>query len=292
MLKSMTGYGSSQYHDNEIFMEAEVKSINSKSLDIVLTIPQEFGKYENELKKMIASKLLRGKIIVSLKQQVASVDISSNSMDEEAFKQNFSLLKRLAKEINCSDDILFSAAMKMPGVIAQKLIKKDLTKRIEIVSSLIEEALKECDFSRAKEGAILSPKIAGYIDNVYSFTKEIDAFDKNRIDEIKKKLKERLALLKPISELSEGRLEQELAYYAYKIDIEEEKQRILSHIQQFKTNLAEGGAVSKKLLFIIQEINREANTIASKANNYQIQKLSIDIKEELEKIKEQLHNVL
>jgi uncharacterized protein (TIGR00255 family) len=291
MIKSMTGYGHAQYCDDEVFIEAEVKSINSKYLDLSINVPQEFNSYGNELNKMVSNYLIRGKVMITIKQQCVQGK-SQYTIDEEAFADALSLLRHLSRDLDCHDDNLFNLAMKIPGVISQKSIKTNANKRIGVIKDILQEALEKCDYTRSMEGTVLAKKIAQYIYNVRQNTEEIQLLDKDRVDEVRKKLKERIEQLRPGIGLDESRLEQEVVYYAQKISIEEEKERALCHIEQFKESLATGGAISKKLLFIVQEINREITTTASKANNYPIQKLTIAIKDELEKIKEQIQNIL
>ena len=285
MIKSMTGFGKVESIFENKTILVEVRTLNSKNLDVNSKICNNYKDLESEFRREIANSLKRGKIDLTINNKSLS-DKNESKINLEIVKDYISQLKKLP--LNEGSDLL-SIAMKFPGVMkTEKEIISDFEKKE--VFKLFKNALKEVENFRDQEGKIIFKDFTDRIAVIESFLKKITKIDKNRIQSIKEKLKKTLKDLKVT--IDKNRFEQELIFYLEKYDITEEKIRLSNHLNYFKKTLNDNNYSGKKLGFISQEIGREINTIGSKANDFELQKLVVQMKDELEKIKEQLLNVL
>jgi uncharacterized protein (TIGR00255 family) len=218
--------------------------------------------------------------------------VSQININKNLFLQYFDHLKELADSVGSKSDDLFKMAVQFPDVIAANENNSDNKKEWQLILSVIKKAIENCNDYREKEGKVLSKNLIDYIVSIYKNLEEIIQLDPQRVEKVKKRLNENLKEFAKREELDENRLEQELIYYIEKLDISEEKVRLSSHLDYFKEILNGKYSMGKKLNFIAQEIGREINTIGSKSNDAAIQKLVVNMKEELEKIKEQVLNIL
>ncbi|RLD24983.1 MAG: YicC family protein [Bacteroidetes bacterium] len=290
MLKSMTGYGMGNTKDGSYEINTEIKSLNSKFADISVRIPSQWSSLELVIRKQLADALVRGKISVSVEVINSSDDVST-LFDEQLLKQYYKQFKKVADDLNNKDSDLFSLAMHAPNVIKVREDVIDTDISIAIKDS-VSQAIGNCDEFRQQEGAELSDKLKMYIDTISTLLQKIDPYDEQRIKKVEEKLRAGLESNKNLVDVDNNRFEQELIYYIEKFDINEEKVRLTNHLTYFIEVLEKEQANGKKLGFISQEIGREINTIGSKANNADIQRIVVEMKEELEKIKEQALNVL
>lgn len=291
MIKSMTGYGNVSFDDGRVQVQAELKSLNSKFLDLGLRLPKSFSNKELEIRNLINEKLERGKVSLSVEfQRVGEAEIKQ-AYNETLFLQYYTQLKKLADRAMAPYENLFQLALSAPDVIQSKLTEGASEEDWQLVRKAVEEALVKCDAFRISEGKVLEKCLIQYCESIRHSLRKIEELDPKRIEKIRKKLKENIETL-----FGDGydvnRLEQEIIYYAEKFDIHEERVRLKAHLDYFLHVLSEPQSNGKKLGFIGQEIGREINTIGSKANDAEIQKHVVAMKEELEKIKEQLGNVL
>jgi len=285
MIKSMTGFGKVESIFENKTILVEVRTLNSKNLDVNSKICNNYKDLESEFRREIANSLKRGKIDLTINNKSLS-DKNESKINLEIVKDYISQLKKL--HLNEGSDLL-SIAMKFPGVMkTEKEIISDFEKKE--VFKLFKNALKEVENFRDQEGKIIFKDFTDRIAVIENFLKKITKIDKNRIQSIKEKLKKTLKDLKVT--IDKNRFEQELIFYLEKYDITEEKIRLSNHLNYFKKTLNDNNYSGKKLGFISQEIGREINTIGSKANDFELQKLVVQMKDELEKIKEQLLNVL
>ena len=285
MIKSMTGFGKVESIFENKTILVEVRTLNSKNLDVNSKICNNYKDLESEFRREIANSLKRGKIDLTINNKSLS-DKNESKINLEIVEDYISQLKKLP--LNEGSDLL-SIAMKFPGVMkTEKEIISDFEKKE--VFKLFKNALKEVENFRDQEGKIIFKDFTDRIAVIESFLKKITKIDKNRIQSIKEKLKKTLKDLKVT--IDKNRFEQELIFYLEKYDITEEKIRLSNHLNYFKKTLNDNNYSGKKLGFISQEIGREINTIGSKANDFELQKLVVQMKDELEKIKEQLLNVL
>ncbi|MBE9467299.1 MAG: YicC family protein [Bacteroidetes bacterium] len=291
MLKSMTGYGKSVCELENKKVTIEIKSLNSKQLDVSVRMPSYYKEKEIFLRNEISKQLSRGKIDASI--FVESINTTNTPVINQAVVKNYyEQLQNISNDLNLSDenDIL-SVVMGLPDTL--KVEKQKLNQEEwNTVFEEIKHAIMECDEFRIQEGDALEKDIIKRIYNINNLLSEVDVFEHQRIDKIKKRISDNLHEFVETEKIDNNRFEQEVIYYLEKIDITEEKVRLKNHCNYFLETANSEDPIGKKLGFITQEIGREINTLGSKANNLDIQKLVIQMKDELEKIKEQVLNVL
>jgi len=285
MIHSMTGYGKSELELSTKTIRLELKSLNSKSLDLNMRMPSIYRAKELELRKIIGSKLGRGKIDFSLYVEF--------NKGEALAKINTEVVKGYMKQlenISLADEVeLLKMAVRMPDAISTE--REDIDpKEWKTISDEVIVVLEKIENYRKDEGAALEKDFSKRISKIDDLLKDVVKIDPERIEHVRDRLNKGIAELK--EKVDKNRFEQELIYYIEKLDITEEKIRLKNHLDYFLKNLNLDESNGKKLGFISQEIGREINTIGSKANYAPMQKLVVQMKDELEKIKEQLLNVL
>lgn len=292
MIKSMTGYGVISHEAENLKINVEVKTLNSKFLDLGLRLPKAFSDKELEIRKIVSDKLERGKVSLSLDYADATAHASELAIDTALFTAYYNQLKDLAREVQADTTDLFKLALQSPEVIMTEAPIENNASQWELVKEKIEEALAACDDFRAKEGATLQVQLEASIREIDEMLKKVIIQDPERTQHIRKRIKQNIEELSLSGVADENRLEQEIIYYVEKLDINEEKVRLKSHLDYFIEVMHMSSSQGKKLGFISQEIGREINTIGSKANDALMQKYVVGMKEELEKIKEQLLNIV
>ena len=285
MIQSMTGYGKAEIQFENKNYILELRSLNSKGLEINARLPIHVREIELQLKKNVGEFLKRGKIDLSLNIE--------NMSESNAKTINVATVNQYIEQLKGIEDIdrseLLRIAIKLPDTLKTDIEDFDKTE-IELIETLLKKTIDTLIKFRSDEGKILETEFNKRLDNLDGLCKEVEIIDPERSSKIKEKLKSALDTLQ--AEIDQNRFEQELIYYLEKYDITEEKVRLKNHIDYFKKTLSSDTSNGKKLGFIAQEIGREINTIGSKANHARLQKLVIQMKDELEKIKEQLLNVL
>ncbi|MBR99163.1 MAG: YicC family protein [Flavobacteriaceae bacterium] len=285
MIYSMTGFGKAEAQLKNKNILLELRSLNSKNLDISIKLPHEVREIEFRLRKLISESLIRGKIDLFV-----NIDDLSNNHSKNINSAVVNDYINQLKEIYPGDKIeLLKLAVKLPNTLANKKEESDKKEANEI-EKLLKNAIKDLKKYRLEEGISLKIDLEERIKNIHNSLSEIKKFESKRINRVKKNLKELLNKLN--LEVNKDRFEQELIYYIEKYDITEEKVRLKNHIDFFKKGLNLKESSGKKLSFIAQEIGREINTIGAKAYDSEIQHLIVKMKDELEKIKEQLFNIL
>jgi uncharacterized protein (TIGR00255 family) len=292
MIKSMTGYGEANYKDDSLQISAEVKSINAKYADITLRVPKAVSVQEIAWRNLAVACLERGKITLSVTYERKDVTLSQTHINSALFKRYYHMLRSLAEEVGASTQVIFQLAMQFPEVIAKSDLDIDHKENPQIFEEVIQAALQQCDQSRQQEGAVLASKLLNYLQGIKKSLEEVRKLDPVRSKVIREKLQESIKTVITAHAMDETRLEQEIFYYLERLDITEEKVRLAQHLSYFEEVMRSPQSEGKKLGFIAQEIGREINTIGSKANDAAIQKEVILMKDELEKIKEQLQNIL
>ncbi|MDZ7739424.1 MAG: YicC/YloC family endoribonuclease [Bacteroidales bacterium] len=290
MTRSMTGYGSSSAETDEKKVTVELRSLNSKQMDINTRMPWYYKEKEIEIRAMISKGLVRGKADLNI--FIDSLDETDvPSLNRTAIKSYYNQLTDIAGELYIENrKELLSIIMQLPETLKtdrQKLSDEDW----KLISGLIDKAIKDLNQYRAEEGRSIEKELKKRISLIESYLKEILPYEKERIRVLREKIFNNLKQLES-EKIDEYRLEQEILYYAEKLDINEEKERLGKHCEYFKQTLDSETVKGKKLGFISQEIGREINTLGSKANDISIQKIVVMMKDELEKIKEQILNVL
>ncbi len=287
MTYSMTGFGKANFFLKDVQYTIELKSLNSKQADVFVRIPHIMKEMEVRLRKSIIDKLQRGKVELS---------ISSVKSDESnAFTINTDLLKKYQDQVAVLDlpsTDLLGALLRLPNVVVQAESKLE-AEDIETVHKAVLEACEDLNSFRKDEGVSLHDDLQLRVRNILSHKEAVIKLAPLRIDRLRARMKENLIALKGDLEVNEERLEQELIFYIEKLDVSEEFVRLKAHCEYFKEVMADKEVViGKKLNFISQEMGREINTLGSKANDADIQKHVVQMKDELEKIKEQVNNVL
>jgi uncharacterized protein (TIGR00255 family) len=291
MLKSMTGYGRSEQSVNDKIFLIELRSLNGKQFDISLKLPQLLKPYEFEIRNMLSSSLIRGSVecVITLKQNGASKPVTINT---ELVKSYFQPLEMLSKELNLDASHILSTLLKLPEVITPTtdLLSPD---EWDLLKNVINTALNNINYHREEEGKVLEEELRLRINNINSFQQEVKQLEPLRKQKIRDNINRLLAEYVGKENVDNNRMEQELVYYIEKIDITEEQVRLENHCQYFMDILQEvEDAKGKKLSFVLQEIGREINTTGAKAYDASIQKFVVLMKDELEKAKEQILNIL
>lgn len=288
----MTGFGQASADDGQSKIYVEVKSLNSKFLDLNLRLPKVFSDKELEVRNIISEKLERGKVSVSIEYEKLSDGTIKQSYNELLFVAYYAELKKLADKVYAPYESLFELALNSPDVI-QGNIKEEAGEELWAkVKSLVLEAVKQCEDFRLDEGKVLGSMLGNCCQVIEESLEKVKDLDPRRVTRIRERLKNNVVSFFGEEGFDTNRLEQEIIFYVEKLDINEEKVRLKSHIDYFLQALREPQSNGKKLGFIAQEIGREINTIGSKSNDAEIQKHVVVMKEELEKIKEQLNNVV
>ena len=284
----MTGYGKSVLHLSDKKVTIEIKSLNSKNLDLNVRIPSYYRVKELAVRKELASSLVRGKVDFSIYIEMTA-DETSTTVNKGVVAEYMQQLRNVVQTGSSNDVELLKMAVKMPDALKteREELNEDEWSEINVK---IKEAIKEIIQYRIDEAASLEDDFKLRIKNIESFLVEVKSFDESRIEFVKERLKKAIDELKVTAD--ENRFEQELIYYLEKLDINEEKVRLGNHLSYFLQELETPDSNGKKLGFIVQEIGREINTIGSKANFAPMQKAVIQMKNELEKVKEQILNVL
>ena len=286
----MTGFGLASQTIGEYSISIEVKSLNSKFADINLRMPSQFGSKEIEWRKLVSDLLVRGKISVAI--EVSSESAEETLIDQDQFEKYYSLYKKLSDTINVSEQELFKMALQAPGIFKSTNNHELPEDLIDNIPAIVKKAIQACEEFRVQEGTELEHKLKEYAVSIKENLDAIEGLDANRTVKVADRLKTTLNSLELDVEVDKNRFEQELVYYIEKFDINEEKVRLSNHLKYLHEVLALNEPIGKKLGFVSQEIGREINTIGSKANDSEIQKHVVLMKEELEKIKEQSLNIL
>ncbi len=289
MIKSMTGFGKGEVRLASKVITIEVKSLNSKQSDIFMKLPSSYKSKEIDLRNIISQSLNRGKIDFLL--AVESTENNLVKINKELALSYFNQIKELEPSVGdkMSEEML-SLILRMPEVIGSTGKEEIDENEWEAIKKATNEALKNLDNFRNTEGKVLENDLFSHIKNIDTYLTQIDPLDKIRVAKIREKQEKAIAELKEVT-VDKNRFEQELIYYFEKVDISEEKVRLKSHLDYFVVTAKEENP-GKKLGFIAQEIGREINTIGSKSNDADMQQMVVQMKDELEKIKEQSLNVL
>ena len=291
MIQSMTGYGKAvvAYKDKKIHVE--IKSLNSKQLDLNTRIAPLYREKEMEMRQMVAEAIIRGKVDMSVwveKDMAVDPTPINAALVENYYQQIKSISDKTG--IPVPED-WFYTLLRMPDVLTKTETVELEDEEWVAVKGALSEALKNLVDFRTQEGAALQKKFTEKIDNIAQLLAEIEPYEKSRVEKIKSRIIEGLQQI-PGVEYDKNRLEQELIYYIEKLDISEEKQRLTNHLKYFRDTMNEPAGQGKKLGFIAQEMGREINTTGSKSNQAEMQNIVVKMKDELEQIKEQVLNAL
>lgn len=292
MIKSMTGYGGCKRIINEREYSVDIRSVNHRYLEINLKMPKEFIKFENEIKNVVSQYICRGKVDIY-------INLKSFSEKDYRIIPNIGIMKQYLEAINrvrenfseIQDDFSLSTFIKLPDALVIETEELDVgTVKSELLDC-IEEALQNLDKMRKTEGENLKKDILLRLENIKALVSRIEEYSKDLVENYREKLYKRVSEYFDLKSIDENRLMLEITLFADKSDITEELVRLKSHISQFTECLEAGGSIGKKLDFIVQEMNRETNTIGAKSTIFEISQCVVGLKDELEKIREQVQNI-
>lgn len=293
MTRSMTGYGTSAHTDTERSIQVEVRCLNSKFLDLNMRLPKSCSEVENDIRQLLSDRMERGKVSVSVDiVRTGQVEVRQ-VYNKDLFVAYYTELKKLADSVAVNSyDPLFTLALHSPDVIQPAGREGMPAEEKELLMRLLRQAVDECEQFRTMEGKVLESKFREYVASISAALAEVSVLDPLRVERVRNRLRAGIQDAFGPDGYDANRLEQEMIFHIEKLDIHEERVRLQSHLDYFLTVLKESQSGGKKLGFLAQEIGREINTIGSKANDAAIQVHVVRMKEELEKIKEQLNNVL
>lgn len=293
MIQSMTGYGKVSETIANKKVTIEIKSLNSKSLDLSTRITNVYREKEIEIRNAITKSLERGKVDFSMYIEKTEEDISTLPIDENLIQSYYNQLKEISYKYSIPEPSdWLQTLLRMPDVMSKTETSVEISEEEwSAIFSLLDCALEEIKSFRKQEGEALHQTMISKIENIRELLRQVEPFEKERVEKVKEKIVESLEKYVGV-DYDKSRLEQELIYYIEKLDINEEKQRLSNHLDYFISTMKEDGALGKKLGFIAQEMGREINTLGSKSNNANMQKIVVQMKDELEQIKEQVLNIL
>ena len=289
MIKSMTGFGKAIGELHERKVTVEIKSLNSKQMDLSVRMPNIYKEYEMPLRNYLSNTLERGKVDFLLYTESINGE-TSNSINQSVVEAYHKQITESAAKLGVSvPNDWFTTLLRMPDVMKYEVQEIDSEEWSEVLK-IVEEAVAKLNDFRQQEGQMLEDLFKTKIANIKELLISVDQFDADRIEKVRTRITESIENLNV--DYDKNRLEQELIYYIEKLDVNEEKNRLNNHLKYFIVTLRNGSGQGKKLGFITQEIGREINTLGSKANNAEMQQIVVQMKDELEQIKEQVLNVL
>ena len=293
MIQSMTGYGKADATYNGKKIHVEVKSLNSKALDLSTRLAPLYREKEMELRILIQEQLERGKVEFNLWIEKDATSVGG-VINADAVANYVAQMKTISMEqlgVGISVENIWETLVRLPEVVQTSAVETLEDEEWQVVAQAVNEALANLVDFRKQEGEALYAKFCKNLDTIADLMKQLEPFEVSRVEKVRQRLTERLAELKGV-DYDKCRLEQELIYYIEKLDINEEKQRLTNHLDYFKQTMLNGSGQGKKLGFIAQEMGREINTTGSKSNQAEMQNIVVMMKDELEQIKEQVLNVM
>lgn len=292
MAISMTGFGRGEYKDDNYHFLVECKTINHKYADINIRLPRKLSFLEDKARILIKDYIKRGRVDLYIKLDLLGSEDVNLKFDEELATQYVSILKQIKDKFDVVDDISVMNIAKFPDVIKTEEKEDDEDKLWSMLKVALENALLKLKEMRSEEGRKLAMDIQNRCDLLKNYIEDIEKYSYNVVIDYKEKLKNRISdILEDPSIIDENRLAQEVAIYADKSSITEEIVRFKSHIEQLKNTVVKNESIGRKIDFLIQEMNRETNTIGSKSSDLNITNLVVEVKSELEKIREQIQNI-
>ena len=291
MIQSMTGYGKASAEFQGKKINAEVKSLNSKALDLSTRLAPIYREKEMEVRALIAQALERGKVEFNLWIEQTETQ-NAASINGELVANYHQQITAIAGKYNiAAPEDIWTVLLRMPDVLSKTEVQELTDEEWAVAKSVVEKAIQQLVDFRKQEGQALQKKFQEKLDNISALLASIEPFETSRTVKIRQKLVDALQAI-PEVEYDRNRLEQEMIYYIEKLDINEEKQRLTNHLRYFRQTMEEGHGQGKKLGFIAQEMGREINTTGSKSNQAEMQNIVVKMKDELEQIKEQVLNVM
>ncbi len=291
MIKSMTGYGSAKGSVEDLTITVELKSVNNRYLDTSVRMPRSFLFAEDAVKNAVQSKISRGKVDVFVSVDSSASDDVVVRVNEPLLKSYIDALRHIADEYALSDDLTVSTVSRLPDVLSVEKKDQDADAIAAGIREITDRALADFDIMREREGQKLKDDILSRLITIETLLAVIEREAPKTVEDYRARLRQKMEEVLNGAGVDENRLLQEAALYADHIAVDEETVRLHSHIAQLRTMLAGGSPIGRKIDFLIQEFNREANTIGSKCQNSDIAHVVVDLKSEIEKIREQIQNI-
>jgi len=293
MLKSMTGYGQAKGQHDGLNITVEIRTLNSKFLDAQVRLPKNFQDKELDVRNKLSKELVRGKVSINVEVVNESAGLNGSVINQDLFKAYYGEFETLAEELGAEKADLFRLALHSPDVLnGGAITDEELKDQWDLIDSFVDQALLKCNEFRLQEGKKLEEELGTYIKNIGRQLEEVKLLDPQRTQVIRERINGHQQEISKADEFDQNRFEQEMIYYIEKLDISEELVRLKAHLDYFLEVMSLPASQGKKLGFVSQEIGREINTIGSKANFAPVQRLVVDMKDDLEKIKEQLLNII
>ena len=291
MIRSMTGYGRAVETIDGREITAELRSVNNRYLDCTVKMPRIYAFAEDSVKTHVKSAISRGKVDVFIAVNVMEDMQMRISVNHPVLEGYLSAMRSIASDYGVRDDISVTALSRLPDVFVVEKAEEDEEKLTQDILSVVDKALEKFTAMRTTEGAALEADLRGRAATILTLVEKVEQRSPVTLAEYRARLTEKMQEVLQSTTIDEGRILQEAAIYADKIAVDEEAVRLRSHLNQLETMLTNGGAIGRKLDFLLQELNREANTIGSKGNDLEQARTVVEIKAELEKIREQTQNI-
>lgn len=291
MIQSMTGYGAATIASKNYKVTVELKSLNSKYLELVIKLPRVYLKYEHKIRNELSKKLKRGKVVLLLNVEVLSAEKRTLNINQQLVKKYMDELHSLADYLGIKQDVGMNLLLELPEVIPTEVEHED-PEEWSMIESALKEASENLVLSRQEEGGALDKDLERCNSSIRAKLEDVKVLAPKRMDNVRNRIEQSLDEIRHKVETDPNRFEQELIFYLEKYDINEEIVRLTQHLDYFEELRANGVSNGKQLQFLAQEMGREINTIGSKANDASIQRIVVGMKDELDKIKEQVLNVL
>jgi len=291
MIKSMTGYGGAKGTSDKLEISIEVKSVNNRYLDCNIKLPRVYSSFEDTFKKRVQDYISRGKVDVFITIDSSNADDIEIKINRPLVEAYVSALRTIASENELNADIRVTDITRFPDILQAEKREVDTDKLCNDICSVLDSALEEFNKMREQEGIKLNSDILTRLDTIESLTKAAEELSPRIVDEYRKKLELRMTEVLQSINIEESRILTEAALFADRTAINEEIVRLRSHISQLREILKSNEPAGRKIDFLVQEFNREANTIGSKGNDAEMAKVTVDLKAEIEKIREQAHNI-
>jgi uncharacterized protein (TIGR00255 family) len=292
MIKSMTAYSTAEFATEQLTVSAEIRSYNSRYLDLVLRIPSGYQSMEEKIKEFVSAHVIRGRVEVKIQVEIEAIDADVFEVDQTKAQSFYAALNRLKDEFNIKSEISVDLLLSAGGIIRPADMAKDTEAVWPSIRDCLKQALEEIDAMRKREGDFIAKDLFQRLAHINAQIEQIRAGAIGLLEAYQQRLKERIsALTGDIVEIDPGRIAQEASILADRSDISEEIIRVESHLKQFRHIMKSDEPAGRKLNFMLQELHREFNTMGSKIGNAEISHRIVDVKSELEKIREQIQNV-
>lgn len=287
----MTGFGRYEVTTDDCKLSVEMKSVNHRYLDLNIKMPRQFNAFEAELRNQLKEDIQRGKVDVYINYEAFTDKHTTLKYNSNIAKEYMNIYSAIREEFGLSEDMTAGRLMRLPEVVSMESGEADEEQLLALLKECVAGAVKQFVAQRSREGEQLKADLLGKLDNMLGWVAEVEERSPQILAEYRQKLLDKVSELMADTAIEESRLAAEVTLFADKICVDEETVRLRSHINEVKTTLQKGGAVGRRLDFMAQELNREANTILSKANDMTISQTAINIKTEIEKIREQIQNI-